>query len=84
MELRQHNFLYLLLGLMFLLLAMPLFRDVSGAQYGVFSELAFSVFLIIGVWSLHGSRRDFVIAIILVAGLVAAYITRTQQTNNGG
>ena len=67
MELRQHNFLYLLLGLMFLLLAMPLFRDITGMHQSLFSELAFSVFLIIGVWSLHGSRRWFLAAILLVA-----------------
>ena len=67
MELRQHNFLYLLLGLLFLLLAMPLYRDITGTAYSIVTELAFSVFLIIGVWSLRGSRRDFLVAIGLVA-----------------
>lgn len=67
MELRQHNFLYLLLGLMFLLLAMPFVSDITGSRYPVISELAFAVFLIIGIWSLQGSRRWFLTAILLVA-----------------
>ena len=74
MELRQHNFLYLLLGLLFLLLGMPLFRDITGTQYPVVSELAFSVFLIIGIWSLHGSRRWFLVAFILVTAGVSGNI----------
>ena len=67
---------------------MPLIRDLSGNVYGYISELAFSAFLIIGIWSLRGSRRLFRLAIILVllaivsnvlalagAGMVLSYVS---------
>jgi hypothetical protein len=66
MSLRQHNFIYLLAGLLFLLLGMPLFRDLTGSSYLHISELAFSVFLIIGIWSLHGAQRWFLLGIVLI------------------
>jgi hypothetical protein len=66
MTLRQHNFFYLLAGLLFLLIAVPLFRDLAGTGYPLVSELAFSVFLIIGIWSLPGTRNWFLLGIVLV------------------
>lgn len=66
MTLRQHNFFYLLAGLLFLLIAVPLFRDLTGTGYPHVSELAFSVFLIIGIWSLPGTRNWFLLGIVLV------------------
>lgn len=67
MTLRQHNFFYLLAGLLFLLLAIPVFRDLTGiGTYYYVSELAFSAFLMIGIWSLHGTRRVFLLGIVLV------------------
>lgn len=66
MTLRQHNFFYLLAGLLFLLFVMPLFRDLTGTGHPYISGLAFSIFLMIGVWSLHGARRLFLLGIVLV------------------
>lgn len=66
MAFRQHNFTYLLAGLLFLVLAMPVIRDMTGTGHPYISGLAFSVFLIISVWSLQESRRGFLSAIILV------------------
>ena len=67
MSLRQHNFIYLLTGLMFLLVAVPLFRDLTGIGNLHLSELAFSMFLLIGIWSLQGEQRGFVFALVLTA-----------------
>ena len=66
MTLRQHNFFYLLAGLLFLLIAIPLFRDLTGTGHPYVTELAFSVFLIIGIWSLPGTRNWFLLGIVLV------------------
>lgn len=66
MTLSQHNFIYLLIGLLFFLLAVPVFRDLTGTGYYYVSELAFSAFLMISIWSLHGTRRVFLLGIILV------------------
>ena len=74
MTLRQHNFFYLLAGLLFLLLVMPLFLDLTGTGYPYVSELAFSIFLMIGVWSLHGERRLFLLGIVLVTLGVGGHI----------
>lgn len=70
---RQHNFVYLLAGLMILVLAVPLFRDLIGTEYPGLSEVAFSLFLIVGIWSLRGAHRwlfytALVLAILGVAG----------------
>lgn len=67
MTLKQHNFIYLLAGLLFLLLAAPLFWDLTGSSYLHVSELTFSVFLLIGIWSMRGTQRGFLMAIVLVA-----------------
>lgn len=66
MSLKQHNFIYLLVGMLFLLLVIPLYRDLSGAAYHHVSELTFSVVLIIGVWSLRGKPGWFLAGIVLV------------------
>lgn len=68
MTLRQHNFFYVLAGLLFLLLAIPLLRDLSEDSYLFVSELAFSVFLMISVWSTHGGVRWlFLLGVTLAA-----------------
>lgn len=67
MTLKQHNFIYLLAGLLFLLLAVPLIRDLTGSSYLRVSELSFSVFLLIGIRSLQGAQRGFLLAFVLVA-----------------
>lgn len=67
MKLTQHNFFYLLAGLLFLLLATPLFQDLTGTENPFVLELSFSLFLMIGIWSLYGARRVFLLGIVLVA-----------------
>jgi hypothetical protein len=67
MTLKQHNFIYLLAGLLFLLLVSPLIRDLTGTSFLHISELAYIVFIIIGIWSLQGSRHWFFLGIILAA-----------------
>lgn len=62
---KPQNFFYLFAGLLFLVLVVPLYRDLTGADYQHFSELAFSVFLIIGVWTMQRVRRWFPLAVIL-------------------
>jgi hypothetical protein len=78
MTLRQHNFFFLLAGLLFLLIAMPLYRDLTGTGFPYVSELAFSVFLIIGIWSLPGTRNWFLLGIVLVTiGIISNILAAT-------
>ena len=67
MTLKQHNFIYLLAGLLFLLLVSPLIRDLTGTSFLHVSALAYIVFIIISIWSLQGSRHWFFLGIILAA-----------------
>ena len=66
LPLKKYNFYYLLAGLLFLLVALPLIRDLTGSDYAFVSELSFSVFLIIGIWSLPGTKSWFLSGIVLV------------------
>jgi voltage-gated potassium channel len=66
LTLKKHNFYYLLAGLLFLLVALPLIRDLTGSDYTIVTELGFSVFLIIGIWSLPGTKSWFWSGIVLV------------------
>jgi len=66
LTLKKDNFYYLLAGLLFLLLALPLIRDLTGSGHTFVTELGFSVFLIIGIWSLPGTKSWFLSAIVLV------------------
>jgi voltage-gated potassium channel len=66
LTLKKHNFYYLLAGLLFLLVVLPLIRDLTGSDYPLISELGYSVFLIIGIWSLPGTKSLFLSGIVLV------------------
>ena len=66
LTLKKHNFYYLLAGLLFLLVGLPLIRDLTGSDYTFVTELGFSVFLIIGIWSLPGTKSWFLSGIVLV------------------
>lgn len=66
LTLKKHNFYYLLAGLLFLLVALPLIRDLTGSDYTIVTELGFSSFLIIGIWSLPGTKSWFLSGIVLV------------------
>jgi voltage-gated potassium channel len=66
LTLRKHNFYYLLAGLLFLLVALPLIRDLTGPHYSFVTELSFSVFFIISIWSLPGTKGWFLSGIVLM------------------
>ncbi|WP_295627170.1 potassium channel family protein [uncultured Nitrosomonas sp.] len=63
--LKQHNFYFLLAGLLFLLLAIPLLRDLTGKNYQHISEFTFSIFLLIGIWSLYKAPHIFLFGVVL-------------------
>lgn len=62
-EEKTQNFFYLFAGLLFLILFVPLYRDLTGSEYPRLSELAFSVFLIMGIWTMQRVRRWLPLAI---------------------
>lgn len=67
----SNNFFFLFVGLLFLVLVIPLYRDLIGVDRLRLSELAFSTFLIIGIWSLQRSRSWFLVAVALaLAGVL--------------
>lgn len=53
---QRDNFFYLLAGLVILLLATPLALERPDAAARITMELAITITLILGVWSLSGSR----------------------------
>ena len=63
---RPQNFIFLAGGLIFLVLVMPLYRDLTDTDYLYLSEVALSVFLILGIWTLQQAKRWFPLAIALV------------------
>lgn len=71
MTIREHNFEFLLLSLLLLLIVSPILRDFAGVDSGVFSEIGFSVVIILAVWSLHASRFWFYAGIALCIGGLA-------------
>lgn len=72
MSIKSQNFFFLFAGLLFLILLIPLYRDLFGTDPLRLSEFAFSAFLIIGIWSLQRSRRWFLVAIgLAIAGTVS-------------
>jgi len=62
------NFLYLFIGLLFTLLALP-FMDVMASMGRYSLTLLFSVFMLVGVWSLSGSRHVFRLGTLLVVAI---------------
>jgi voltage-gated potassium channel len=65
-QIREANFIYLLIGLLVTLLAGPVFRDFADISLSVITQVSFSATLIIGVWSLVQSRAWFIAGIVLV------------------
>ena len=64
------NFWFLLAGLLFTLLAVPVTHQFSGMErYSM--TLLFSVFMLVSIWSLAASRRVFQIGVLLVIGITA-------------
>jgi len=71
---RQANFGYLLIGLLVILIAGPVFNDFTNQSLTVITQVAFTTTLIIGIWSLTGSRRWFMIGMAMVAVEIASTI----------
>ncbi len=72
---RQANFGYLLTGLLIVLIAGPLFKDLTDQSLTVVTQIAFTGTLIVGIWSLMDSRRWFMIGMLLVAVEIACTIS---------
>ncbi len=73
--LKQHNFYFLFAGLLFLLLVTPLLKDLTGNSFYHVSEFTFSIFLLIGVWSLYKEPRMFLLgAALAVFGIAGSFL----------
>lgn len=83
MSIKSQNFFYLFAALLFLVLLIPLYRDFVGTDPLRLSELAFSAFLIIGIWSLSQSRRWFLVAIVLATIGIASNVLAFRGGNTG-
>ena len=66
-KVRQANFVYLLVGLLVTLLAGPVINEFTDQSAGLIGQIAFSVTLIIGIWSLMDSRAWFRVGFTLAA-----------------
>ena len=70
---RHGNFFYLLVSLLLLILVTPVLTDLTVLPAGVVRAVGFSTVLAVGVWSLQGSRRSFLIGMFLaVVGIVVS------------
>ena len=64
---REANFVYLLVGLLVTLLVGPVIKEFTDQSAGLIAQIAFSVTLIVGIWSLMDSRVWFRIGFTLAA-----------------
>lgn len=68
---RQGNFFYLFYSLLLLLFFVPVATDLELFSHGLIRALGMSMVLAIGVWSLQGCRRSFLIGMFLaLAGIM--------------
>ena len=78
---RQPNFAYLLIGLLATLLAGPIIDEFSDQSARLIIQIAFSVTLIVGIWSFIESRTWFRIGLILaVLELVTTVLDALRST----
>ena len=72
---RPANFLYLLLGLLAILVGAPIAYEFTSQPIPMISQIAFSITLIIGIWSLVEGKFWFIAGIVLVAAdlILTAY-----------
>jgi len=82
---REQNFFYLLFALLFLLLAVPVISDWSGLAPPLIRGLAIGAVLVLGVWTLRGSRRGFWPGALLAsAGLLVSITAAVRETPASG
>lgn len=68
---QKTNFLYLLIALLFVLVAIPLADDLDISRLPIVRALIFSGLMIVGAWSLRGGGRSFKIGMtFVVVGVV--------------
>ncbi len=61
----RYNYTYLLAGLLVLVVLEPLIQQSLGRLMPLLSEVAFVAILVLGVWTLLGSKRWFLIGAVL-------------------
>jgi hypothetical protein len=67
----KNNFSWLLLALMIFLFLVPIADDLNAGTDSIIRVLSFSCLVLIGVWSLHGSRRAYLLGLFFgIAGIV--------------
>ncbi|MGI9343351.1 MAG: potassium channel family protein [Gammaproteobacteria bacterium] len=71
---KRAKFAYLLAGLLVVLVAGPLVYEFTQQSASVVWQIAFSLTLVIGIWSLVDNRRWFIVGIVLVVADVALTI----------
>lgn len=70
------NFLYLLLGLLILLIAVPLADHLNLVSAPMVRGIVFSMLLLVGIWSLKGGGRYFGIGMaFVIAGVILNVIS---------
>ena len=78
----QTNFFYLFGALMFLLVAVPLAQDFDIASVPLERAFISTVLLLVGIWSLRGSGRFFVIGMVfVVAGITLSILATNLDTD---
>ena len=71
----QHNFYFLLAGLILFMTVLPLLSDLSLVADTLVSELSLTLVLLIGVWTLEGNRWVFRAGLLLVALTLVATLS---------
>jgi hypothetical protein len=73
--LKDHSYIYLLIGLVSYLLIIPILDDYTGLPATALRLIAFTLVLMVGLWTLQVSRLWFICAIVLAVTSLAANIT---------
>ena len=77
---RQNNFAYLLTALLLLLIALPVLDTLFGWRGPIMRAVAYSLVLIMGVWSLRMTRRWFhTVVALAVVGVLLEALNATNQ-----
>jgi hypothetical protein len=71
---RRNNYFFVLGGLCLLLLTAPVVSELRGPLWVIDLNISISGLLLVGVWSLYGSRRSLYLGIFLVAVSVLSTI----------
>ena len=68
----HNNFILLLSGLLAIIVVGPVARDLLQIQVQTATNISFAIMLILGVWSLRGSKYSLVLGILMaVAGIIS-------------